>query len=108
MIAIYVLLGLVVLRWVLLYGGVLAVISRVRECPACFHDTVRVQRRWVRWVLPGTEWRWCPSCGWHGPSRRTESELAFPAARGRKPVGPTDPETLDSDPGFPKLSGSSE
>lgn len=75
MLIVAVLFLLVLLRWGLLVVGAALVIPRIRSCPACFADTVPVRRRWLRAVLPWLQWRWCPTCGWEGPSSRAESEL---------------------------------
>lgn len=78
MIAVYVLLSLVVLRWVFLFVGAFLLIPRIRGCPACFESTVRVRRPWLRRLLPWFEWRWCPACGWKGLSSRVENGLVAP------------------------------
>lgn len=79
-------LGFVVLRWGLVFGGTLLLIPRVRQCPACFQATLRIRRPWLRRLLPRLEWRWCPSCGWKGPSSRKGSELVASPAESRRAV----------------------
>ncbi len=78
MIAVTVLLGLVVLRWGLLFVGAFFLVARVRACPACFEETLLLRRPWLHRVAPWLEWRWCPECGWQGLSRRAEGGLARP------------------------------
>lgn len=77
-------LGLVLLRWALVFGVGVALVPRVRSCPACFHDTIPIRKPWLRRLAPSLEWRWCPSCGWRGPSSRSGSELVPPPADGRE------------------------
>ena len=70
MIIVYVFLGLVLLRVVLIALGAAMLIRPVQQCPACFYDTLKLQRSVVgmrKWI----EWRWCPSCGWQGLARVT-------------------------------------
>jgi len=74
-IAFAVLAGLVLLPWGLLLVGGLLLVPRVRDCPACFRETLLLRRPWLRRVVPWLEWRWCPTCGWQGPGSRKESEL---------------------------------
>ena len=81
MIVVWVLLGLVVLRWGLLFAGALLLIARVRDCPACFEPTLKLRSPWLRRLVPWLEWRWCPTCGWQGPSRMHEGGLARPPVR---------------------------
>lgn len=85
--AVAVLFGLVLLRWALVLAGALALIPRVRACPACFQQTVPIRRPWLRRLLPTLQWRWCPSCGWRGPASRKGSELVPPPADGRSARG---------------------
>ena len=66
---VYVFLGLVLLRVVVLAIGFALIIRPVNACPACFHDTLKLQRIWLARLLPWMEWRWCPSCSWQGPAR---------------------------------------
>jgi len=69
--AVYVLLGLVALRVIIVGIGAALLLRPVRDCPACFADaTFRAHHRWLRLLAPWLEWRFCPRCGWHGPSRR--------------------------------------
>jgi|SoiMethySBSTD1v2_1073268.scaffolds.fasta_scaffold5970834_2 hypothetical protein len=70
MIIVYVFLGLVLLRVVLIGLGAAMLIRPVQQCPACFYDTLKLQRSVVglkKWI----EWRWCPSCSWQGLARVT-------------------------------------
>ncbi|HSR43109.1 MAG TPA: hypothetical protein VLL48_13070, partial [Longimicrobiales bacterium] len=84
-----VLLALVALRWGLLLAGVLLLVPRVRACPACFDATVPLRRPWLARLAPWLEWRWCPRCGWEGPSRRRENDLVpGPSVRSPAPTGP--------------------
>lgn len=68
--AVFILLGLVALRWVVIGVGAALLLRPVRACPACFEATFLLHRRWLSRLLPWVEWRWCPRCGWHGPARR--------------------------------------
>ena len=70
--AVLVLGGLVVLRWVIIVLGFLLIVRPARSCPACFEPTVPVRRRILTALLHVAEWRWCPQCGWEGPSRKPE------------------------------------
>ena len=70
MIVVYVFLALVVLRVLLIGVGAALLIRPVLQCPACFHDTLKLRRPVLalgNWI----EWRWCPSCGWQGLARVT-------------------------------------
>ena len=69
--AVLVLGGLVVLRWAFLMFGAALLLQAVRDCPACFRPTVSVRKRFLMPVRSLAEWRWCPACGWQGPTRRT-------------------------------------
>jgi hypothetical protein len=69
MIVVYVFIGLVVLRFVLLVVGAALIIRPVSNCPACFQESVKIRHVWLSRILPWYEWRWCPSCGWEGPAR---------------------------------------
>lgn len=71
MVAVYVLLALVLLRVGLVMGGAALLIRRVRLCPACSEPTVPLLKPWLARLLPSYEWRWCPTCGWQGPSRKS-------------------------------------
>lgn len=94
-------LGLVVMRYIFIFGGVAVLIPRVRACPACFDDTVAVRRRWLRLLAPWLEWRWCPSCGWRGPGRREPNELV-PSVEDRRAgtSSPLPPRGSEHDPGL--------
>ncbi|MBI4545040.1 MAG: hypothetical protein HY703_07595 [Gemmatimonadetes bacterium] len=70
MIFFYVLLGLVVLRAIVVLAAMALLVRPVHACPACRQPSVPVQRRWLDRLAPWLEWRWCPHCGWQGPSRR--------------------------------------
>jgi hypothetical protein len=70
MIVVYVFLALVLLRVLLVGLGAAMLIRPVQKCPACFHDTLKLQRTlfgFKNWI----EWRWCPSCSWQGLARVT-------------------------------------
>ena len=69
--AVLVLGGLVVLRWALVVFLATLMLQSARSCPACFNETISVQRPLLALVLPMAEWRWCPTCRWQGPSRKT-------------------------------------
>ncbi|GIT50119.1 MAG: hypothetical protein Ct9H300mP15_03320 [Gemmatimonadota bacterium] len=70
--AVLVLGGLVILRWVIIGLGSLLVLHSARVCPACFEQTVAVRRKILTVLVRIAEWRWCPQCGWEGPSRKPE------------------------------------
>ena len=61
--AVWVLGGLVLLRWIIIGLGSLLVLRSARSCPACFEPTVAVQRRILTMLVRVAEWRWCPQCG---------------------------------------------
>ncbi len=82
--AVLVLLGLVLLRGLLLALGAALLLRPVVECPACFGSTFPQRKRWLRWVLPWAEWRFCVHCGWQGPARRPEKPRVPPLARPRQ------------------------
>ena len=64
MTAVFVLLGFVVLR-VLVIGGIAwLLIPPGRRCPACGAETVALERRGIARLLPGIQRRWCVECGW--------------------------------------------
>ena len=70
MIIVYVFMGLVLLRILLIGVGAALLIRPVLNCPACFQDTLKLRRPVLalgNWI----EWRWCPSCGWQGLARVT-------------------------------------
>jgi hypothetical protein len=69
MIVVYVFIGLVVLRFIVLAIGAALIIKPVHDCPACFQQSVKIRYTWLARLLPWYEWRWCPYCGWEGPSR---------------------------------------
>ena len=71
MVVVLVLGGLVLLRFVLIGVGAALIIRPVSDCPACFHQSLKIRYRWLAWLAPWLEWRWCPQCGWQGPARRT-------------------------------------
>lgn len=104
MLIVTVLAFLVLLRWGLLLGASAVVIPRVRSCPACFADTVPIRRRWLRTLLPWLQWRWCPACGWEGPSNRGESELVPGPARRRAEHFRAGTRTDDPGDEVPELS----
>ena len=72
MIVVYVFLALVLLRVILIAIGAALIIQHVSSCPACFEPSVGVRYRWLTLMAPWLEWRWCPSCGWQGPSRKVQ------------------------------------
>lgn len=65
---------LVMLRWGLLLFGAALLLRPARSCPACFRSTVAIRRPFLAAVVRFAEWRWCPACGWQGPSRRRATE----------------------------------
>jgi hypothetical protein len=69
-VVVLVLAALVLLRFILIGIGALLIIRPVTACPACFQEIVRVRYALLGLLAPWLEWRWCPSCGWEGPSRR--------------------------------------
>jgi hypothetical protein len=79
--AVIVLLALVVLRGVLIGVGAALILRPVRACPACFEATFTLHRPWLRVVASWLEWRFCPTCGWSGPARRTETQVEQAALR---------------------------
>ncbi|MFP3947254.1 MAG: hypothetical protein ACLFWG_00860 [Longimicrobiales bacterium] len=90
MIAVAVLVGLVLLRWGLLFVGALLLVARVRDCPACFEPTFKLRRPWLRRLAPWLQWRWCPTCGWQGLSRKADGGLVRTVTAPPKP----EPDTL--------------
>ncbi len=62
--------GLVLLRVLLVAVGAMAIIRPVRACPACFEDTIPIQKPLLERLSHRFEWRWCPVCGWEGIARR--------------------------------------
>ena len=70
--AVWVLGGLVLLRWIIIGLGSLLVLHSAHVCPACFEQTVAVRRKVLTMLVRIAEWRWCPQCGWEGPSRKYE------------------------------------
>lgn len=78
--AIVVLLGLVVLRWVLLGIGAALILRPVDSCPACMAETHALHRPWLRRLAPWLEWRWCMACGWSGPAKH-RPERPWPGGR---------------------------
>ncbi|HET9985480.1 MAG TPA: hypothetical protein VFQ38_17900 [Longimicrobiales bacterium] len=84
MLIFYTLLALVALRVVLIVVAIAVLVGPANACPACFQPTLAVHRRWLRWLASGIEWRWCPTCGWQGPARRSE-----PEPPPQRPVEPT-------------------
>jgi hypothetical protein len=70
MIVVYVFLALVLLRVLLVGVGAAMLIRPVEKCPACFYDTLKLQRP-VFGLKKWIEWRWCPSCSWQGLARVT-------------------------------------
>jgi len=70
--AVWVLGGLVLLRWIIIGLGSLVVLHSAHVCPACLEQTVAVQRKILTVLVRIAEWRWCPQCGWEGPSRKSE------------------------------------
>lgn len=71
MAVVYVFSALVLMRFLLIAVGAALIIRPVSDCPACFHESVRIRYVWLARVAPWLEWRWCPSCGWEGPSRKS-------------------------------------
>lgn len=74
--AVIVLLGLVVLRWILLGIGAALILRPVDRCPACFADTIQLHRPFLRRIAPWLEWRWCAHCNWSGPARHRAGRIA--------------------------------
>ncbi len=72
-VAVSVLGGLVVMRWIVIALGAALLVHPVRDCPACFGDTVAVRRPWLGILGRWYEWRWCPRCDWQGIARRLRS-----------------------------------
>lgn len=70
--AFFVLLALVLLRAGLILLGAALILRPVSACPACFRDTFLLRRRILATLAPWVEWRWCPHCGWQGPSKRED------------------------------------
>ncbi|MGH8434812.1 MAG: hypothetical protein ACRERX_10060 [Pseudomonas sp.] len=70
MVVVLVLGGLVLLRFVLIGVGAALIIRPVVDCPACFHQSLKIRYRWLTLLGSWLEWRWCPHCGWQGPARK--------------------------------------
>ena len=70
--AVLVLGGLVLLRWALVLFGAMLILRVARGCPACFRETLLIRGPRLAVLLPMAEWRWCPECGWQGPSLKEE------------------------------------
>jgi len=69
--------------------GAALILRAVPDCPACFAPTFLLQRKWLRRILPWLEWRFCPQCGWHGPSKlQPQRRVAAPRMRARPAVHP--------------------
>jgi len=95
--AVLVLIGLVVLRGILIGVGAALILRAVPECPACFAPaTFLLQRRWLRRLLPMVEWRFCPQCGWQGPSKRQPGDASVP-----RPVSKPEAQPFE-EPGGPR------
>jgi hypothetical protein len=88
MIVMYVFAALVLLRVILVALGAALIIRPVQDCPACFQETMPIQRRWLSRSMPWLEWRWCPGCGWEGPARRTDAPAARSAPDGAPGASP--------------------
>lgn len=69
--------GLVVLRVALIGIVGVLIIRPVRDCPACFRETIPIRRRWLISLASAFEWRWCPACRWEGPARRVSPPRAL-------------------------------
>ena len=70
--AVLILGALVLLRWTLIVLGAALILHQVDACPACFEPTLPIRRPVITALLRIADWRWCPACGWQGPSRRPE------------------------------------
>jgi hypothetical protein len=93
-----VLLGLVLLRGVLLAIGAALILRPIAECPACFEPgTFLLRRRWLRWLAPWLEWRFCARCGWQGPAKKAEP--GAPLSQ-RRPPAP-EPHPFPDEPESP-------
>ena len=87
---------LILLRLLAVVIVAFAVIRPARSCPACFLPTVPVRVPW-RLLLPGSfEWRWCPDCGWQGPSRRGPSRPVWRPSRRRNAAPPAREDRRDA------------
>jgi predicted RNA-binding Zn-ribbon protein involved in translation (DUF1610 family) len=72
----YVMLGLVLVRFVALLAAVVVLARPVRSCPACFEPATAAVTTW--WLTPlraSMEIRWCPQCGWQGIARKQRKRL---------------------------------
>ena len=58
--AAWVLGGLVLLCWITIGLGSLLVLHSAQDCPACFEQTVAVQRKILTVLVRIAGWRWCP------------------------------------------------
>jgi hypothetical protein len=68
-----VLLALGLLRIGIVFVGATLIIRPATRCPACFHDTLAIRRRWLERMSSRYEWRWCPECQWQGVALKIES-----------------------------------
>ncbi len=72
MVAVLVLLVLLGLRLLAVAFLAMFIIRPVRECPACFQETLPIRVSALRLLGSWFEWRWCPQCRWQGPARKVD------------------------------------
>jgi hypothetical protein len=90
MAAVWVLLGLVVLRVVAVATFAYLLIPRSATCPGCGEPTVRLRAEGLARLLPGLDRRWCTACGWSWYRRRLTTASADQGSKAQQAPSPVE------------------
>ena len=70
MLIVGVLLATVLLRMAIVAPVVYLLLPKGALCPLCQVEMLLVRNRFLAWLRPAVERRWCLECGWNGVVRR--------------------------------------
>ncbi len=56
------------------------------RCPNCDAETLHVESRGWRWLLPGIRPSWCFECNWHGLLRKNPGRRSPDQPRASQPI----------------------
>ena len=78
MLIVGVLLTTVVLRVAIITAVVYLLLPKGSFCPLCQVEMLLLRNRFLTWILPLVERRWCLECGWNGVVRRGDVTAKTP------------------------------
>jgi Zn ribbon nucleic-acid-binding protein len=85
MLVVLVLLATVAIRVAIVLVVAYLLLSQGPLCPQCGAEMLAIRNRFLDWVVPALQRRWCVECGWNGVVRRASGAPARGSAAPREP-----------------------